>query len=102
MSSFDQWLEYDGRIVNIGNHAYRLTCRERQALYPSRHRYMDVTAEMVDKHCPEYLLTRQELGDHWVRQILPLSTEESLETLCAIEDQLLPSKRPASLEPTLI
>jgi hypothetical protein len=57
---------------------------------------------MVDRDHPHYIETRERLKGHWGLDLLDLRTEEDLARMCDVENQLLPSKRPALLEPTLI
>ena len=99
---YAEWLEWDGRIVYIDQHAHRLSCKLRTARYPSPRSYVEVWAEMVDKQSPAYLERKAELGDHWGIDLLNFHCEEGLVRLCDVEQQLLPSKQPAQPVPTII
>jgi len=66
----EQWLEVNGKIVEVEGKKYKVKVSSWFATYPYKRYIISVNADPINKRDPEYLKIKQDLGDDWSTDVL--------------------------------
>lgn len=79
-----EWLDHNGHKFRYKGKTYKLTAVVREAIFPYKHDSLEVTAEMLDKDCPEYRSVAAQLRDAWVLDVIASDPEVQTKILSAL------------------
>lgn len=90
-----EWLPLDGLRVSVDGKRYTIRVHVFQARWPGSDAWITVYADPLDKRDPEYLKTKQALGDDWSIDLLETDVERSTQFLLAGQAALAKADRDA-------
>jgi len=83
----NEWVEYDGTVVQVDGQDWVLRVVSYNVIYPYRHVVTNVTLEPTEatKRSDHYCTIKQELGDVWVTDVLSSEPEFQAELMRSLQ-----------------